>query len=241
MNLVLFDFDGTLTKLDTTLEFASCLSAQRPVRGRHLLVAGALMLSRLHILSNNALKKIFARLFLRGRTQNEVRQTAERYICSRLDAVVDARILGLLQDHLNRGDRIYLVSANFDCLLEPFARHWSLDGVVATRAAARQGIYTGGLAGAACHGHEKLQQVISRFGGEALAQAVAYGNQDDAPLLHCAGKGYLVRRAGPPGRIGRMRRWVRLLTGQLNADDLAAAVTIEQLAGPVRAEPPTRR
>jgi HAD superfamily hydrolase (TIGR01490 family) len=240
MSLVLFDFDGTVTKLDTTLEFASFISAQHPGRGRRLLVAGALILARLRLLSNTALKRVFARLFLQGRTHDEIRQIADRYIRTRLDAVVDAKILGLLRDHLNRGDQIYLVSANFDCLLEALARHWSLAGVIATRAASQQGIYTGGIVGAACHGYEKRQQVIARFGGEAVAQSVAYGNQDDAPLLRCSGTGYLVRRASPPDRIGRMLRWIRLLTGQMNADDLAAAVVIERLPGPVRIGPPTR-
>jgi phosphatidylglycerophosphatase C len=227
MKLVFFDFDDTMTKHDTTLAIGVFFAGQRPARGRLPLLVFALGLAGIRALTNTGLKRIFALLFFRGETTEGVRERVVNFYQTCLDTLVDDELLGRLQMHVDRGDSVYLVSANFDCLLEPLAPRWSLTGVIATKADLRGGVYTGGIVGTACRGREKLRRVIAHFGQAAVAQAVAYGNQNDAPLLRTVGQGYLVRRAKPPGPFGRFRRWVRILSGKLSRDDLPSTRLIE--------------
>jgi len=232
MNLVLFDFDDTVTKLDTTLPFGAFFVGHPRIRGRLLLLIFALGLAKFRVITNTGLKKIFARLFLRGRTRENVRELANGFYQTRMEALVDEELISTLRMHVVQGDSVYLLSANFDCLLEPLVARWSLAGVIATRAEVRAEVYTGGITGVACHGEEKLQRVIARFGRAAVEQAVAYGNRDDAPLLHIARKGYLVRRTRSPGLVGRFRRWSRIVSWKLSADDLSHVRVIELLPAP---------
>jgi phosphoserine phosphatase len=125
---------------------------------------------------------------------------------------------------------VYLVSANFDCLLEPLMARWSLAGVIATQAECLAGVYTGGISGEACHGEEKLRRAVARLGQAAVSGAVAYGNRDDAPLLRAVRTAYLVRRGRPVPLLARLRRGRRILSGKLSRADLGAAHQIEPFA-----------
>jgi len=227
MNLVFFDFDDTLTRLDTTFPLGAFVTGQRKMRLRlpFLMVAAGML--KVRLLSNHGFKRVFARLFMRGLTIENARQLARDFFETHLDALADEEVLGRLRAHVDRGDQVYLVSANFACLLEPLVARWSLAGVIATEVDFTAGACTGGIQGAACHQQEKLRRVVDRFGPRAVAGAVAYGNEDDAPLLGAVGTAFLIRRAKPP-LLERLRRWRRLTSGPLNQQqDLTSVRTIE--------------
>lgn len=197
--LVLFDFDGTLTHTDSTLAFARLLD-NRGIRCQSPLIAGALVAARFKCLTNHQLKHCFARLLLAGRTLSETTQLAQQFLIAELPGIVDEHVLTILQRHAAEGDAVHVVSANFSVLLEPLRSRWPISGIIATDTEIRDGRLTGALAGAACHGAEKLRRVTEAFGAEAVRNAIAYGDsRGDRPLLGGVGQGYLVERA----RVGQ--------------------------------------
>jgi HAD superfamily hydrolase (TIGR01490 family) len=237
MNLVFFDFDDTVTALDTTLPLGAHLAGRRHARLRIFLLVLALALGKVRRLSNTGLKRVFGKLFLRGQTIEDIRQLALQFHRTSLNTLIDDKVMGVLRMHVDRGDHVYLVSASFDCLLEPLVEHWSLAGVIATEAEHHAGIYSGEIVGPACHGREKLRRTVTRFGEAAVRGATAYGNRDDAPLLGAVRTGYLVRRVTTPGLLERLRRWGRIFAGKLTREDLAAARIVEPF--PAANEPGT--
>ena len=226
MKLVLFDFDGTLTALDTTLPFGRHLAGEPAGRGPLARLVLALVLARFRLVSNTGLKRAFARYFLRGKPVAAVRQLALDFCRARLDSLVEPEVLGRLQTHVRNGDRVFLISANFACLLEPLVERWTLSGVIATRAEVTAGVYSGRLLGAACHGQAKLARARAEFTAADLQAATAYGNLDDMPLLIHVGQGFLVGRAAPAGPFGRVRRFLRLLAGNQASTSEPAPCTI---------------
>jgi phosphatidylglycerophosphatase C len=226
MNLVLFDFDSTVTTLDTTLPFGVFVAERCSARPRLFLLVSALLLAKVRLVSNSRLKGIFARLLLRGQTMDRIQQLALEFHDTHLNALTDDGALSALRTHVDNGDCVYLVSANFDFFLQPLVARWSLAGVIATRTEYRAGVCTGRIVGAACHGHEKLRRAITHFGATNLGKSVAYGNQDDSPLLNAVRTGCLVRRTKPRFPLGLLRRYYHILSGQISRIELTTALRI---------------
>jgi HAD superfamily hydrolase (TIGR01490 family) len=240
MNLVFFDFDDTLTLCDTTLLFGSRLSNQRSSRRKLLQLAFTLALLKARLTSNTGLKQTFARTFLRGLTMAEVQQHALDFCRNQLDMLTDEASVSALRQHVETGDSVYLLSANFACLLEPMVRHWSLAGTIATEAECKGDVFTGKISGTVCHGKEKLQRVIARFGAAAVKEAVAYGNRDDAPLLRAVKTGYLVKHHRPSSAFVRLRTINKLLSGNLSRSDLLCPRSIQSFADSIRSTTTTQ-
>jgi HAD superfamily phosphoserine phosphatase-like hydrolase len=227
MKLVLFDFDDTVTMVDTTLLFGVFVAGKGLARYRVFVLLLALMFAKARVLSNAGLKRIFMRLFLSGRTEDELRRLVLEFYQTWLNTLTDDSLLNTLRTHVVNGDRVYLVSANYDFFLQPLVERWSLAGVIATPIEYRAGRCTGRVIGTACHGHEKLRRAVVCFGPTALAEAVAYGNRDDSPLLQAVHTGYLIHRVRPPFPLGLMRRYAHILTGRLSRAELTAAPKID--------------
>ena len=237
MKLVLFDFDGTLTALDTTLPLGRHFAGATAGRAALARLGVALVLARFRLMSNTGLKKIFARQFLRGRSGPAVRELALAFWRSHLDSLAEPAVLDSLRAHVRNGDRVYLISANFDCLLEPLVDLWSVAGVIGTRAEITGGVYTGRLAGAACHGNGKLDRALAQVGAADLQSAIAYGNHDDLPLLRRVQQGFLVRRAASAGLFSRLRRLRGILAGKPAATGGPSACIITPLTPVLTSRP----
>jgi|GEM_PF-3043101 len=227
MNLVLFDFDDTVTTLDTTLLFGVFAVRKRRVRYRLVLLFAALMLAKGRVFSNTRLKQIFAWLLARGQTEDHLHDLAWAFHDAYAKTLIDEGVLKALRAHVERGDHVYLVSANFDFVLKPLIERWSLAGVIATQTEYRESLCTGNIRGTACHGDEKLRRAVVHFGAATLAKAIAYGNQDDAPLLNAVQTGYVIRRPRPSFPLGLLRRYCGIFFGRLDWAGLATGAKID--------------
>ena len=109
--------------------------------------------------------------------------------------------VGKLLWHIGRGDKVYLVSSNYDFFLQSLVRRWCLTGMIATETEVKNGIYTGKLHGPACYGREKLFRVISQFGGACVKEAISYGDdpKSDVFLMEAVKEAHWVQ--GPKGRM----------------------------------------
>jgi len=206
MDLVFFDFDKTLTTVDTTLPLASFLAAGRRKRMRYVLFLGIYFFSRARLISNQGLKQWFALLFLSGQSVDEITAAAREFFHKYLHFIRNADVLDRLRHHASRGSSIYLLSANFSFFLRPLQDIWPVTGIVATRTEIQNGMYTGRLLGRSCHGREKLERVVRAFGREAVSNAIAYSDDtSDMSLLECIREGYLVEHIRRPGRLPGLR------------------------------------
>jgi HAD superfamily phosphoserine phosphatase-like hydrolase len=142
-------------------------------------------------------KKRFLRCLLAGQPVARIRDLMEEFLDRRVQRLINQKVLGLLQKQQAQGEEVYLLSSNFDFLLDPLCQRWKLAGVLSTRAERLNGIFTGRLLGQTCHGEEKLARVMCEFGEQSVRQAVAYGDgKSDASILLAVAEGYWVRPKG---------------------------------------------
>lgn len=96
----------------------------------------------------------------------------------------------LAQEHLDKGQRVWLVTATPIELASVIARRLGLTGALGTVAETRNGVYTGRLVGDLLHGPAKAEAVraLAAREGLDLARCSAYSDSaNDLPLLSLVG------------------------------------------------------
>jgi HAD superfamily hydrolase (TIGR01490 family) len=189
--VAVFDFDGTITRRDSTLAF--CLAAVP--RPRLLLgtarVSPQLAAYRFRLLPNWAVKEAVLRAFFAGAAEEALRARAAAWAVRDLPRLVRPAAADRLRWHQEQGHRVVIASASLELFLEPWARSAGIDDVVATRLEVRGGLLTGRLDGGNCYGQAKLDRVRDLLGGLDGTEIYAYGDsRGDREVLAAAGHAF---------------------------------------------------
>ncbi|MFI7068322.1 HAD family hydrolase [Kribbella sp. NPDC050124] len=158
--------------------------------------------------------------------------------------------LALAQQHLDAGERVWLVTAAPVEVARLLARRLGLTGALGTVAAERDGIYTGELVGDILHGPAKAEAVraLAAREGLNLASCAAYSDSvNDLPMLELVGNpcainpdSRLRRHAEVAGwrirdyRTGRKAARLGLLTAGASGVTLGAVSAAVAIRGCVR-------
>jgi len=196
MNIVLYDFDRTLTKYDTIFSLGIAIASEkkRPFKTICRFIASLLKL-KLRRISNDEFKNRCAMLLLAGESEEKINRIIEKYLSRRLDSLIDTEVYNTIVKNQSRGNGVYIVSSNYDFFVNRFINLWRLSGVVATRAQIVNGIFSGKLLDKSCEGPQKVRRVRELFGDAVAGQAVAYGDsRGDLELLKYVRQGFWVRR-----------------------------------------------
>ena len=156
----------------------------------------------------------------------------------------------LAQQHLDAGERVWLVTAAPVEVARLLARRLGLTGALGTVAAERDGIYTGELVGDILHGPAKAEAVraLAAHEGLDLATCAAYSDSvNDLPMLELVGNpcainpdSRLRRHAEVAGwcihdyRTGRKAVRLGLLTAGASGITLGAVSAAVAIRGCVR-------
>lgn len=194
-----FDVDGTLTTRDCVVPFLRRVAGTPRIVvgvGRHPSRLGRDVARR----DRDALKALAAEAAFSGRPLVEVVDEGRAFALEVHDRWLRADSRARLDEHLDLGDSVVLVSASFEVYLEPLAELLGVDHAIGTRLALHpSGILTGRLDGPNCRGPEKVRRLhdwLDRGGGRSLARVVAYGDSHgDRELLADADEAHWIGRS----------------------------------------------
>lgn len=116
----------------------------------------------------------------------------------------------LTQDHLEAGQRVWLVTATPVELASILARRLGLTGALGTVAETAEGVYTGRLVGSLLHGEAKAAAVTALAAREGLdlARCSAYSDSlNDLPMLSLVGHPNVVNPDSDLRTVARDRNW----------------------------------
>ncbi len=207
-----FDFDGTLTEGGSVLDFLMAVSGRSKV-----LTATAALAPRLAhgalaggTTADETKEQLFERILV-GEEAGRVDEVAERFARHHLARHLRRDVRERFDRHLQRGDRVVIVSASPEVYVRVAGQLLGAHGVVATRLAVDDhGTLTGRYDGANCRGQEKLRRLRAWMeeDGAAPDRLWAYGNsRGDLRMLDAADVGVNVGRLG---RLGRLRAFASL-------------------------------
>jgi HAD superfamily hydrolase (TIGR01490 family) len=207
-----FDLDRTLLRRSSALALAGSFRERGIISRRQLLQAAAWQLLFVARGASHEAVRRGAEDGLRvlaGRRPEELRELVAGAMEPVLRPLVYAEPLRLVEHHRERGERVFVVSATLQEIVEAIADDLGFDGALGTVCEVRDGCYTG-YAVRALHAEAKaecLQELATREGLD-LADCTAYSDSHtDLPFLEAVGHPVAVNPDRVLRRVAEERGW----------------------------------
>jgi HAD superfamily hydrolase (TIGR01490 family) len=207
-----FDLDRTLLRRSSALALAGSFRERGLISRRQLLSAAAWQLLFVARGASHEAVRSAAEDGLRlldGYPVDDLRELVAEAMEPVLRPLVYAEPLRLVEQHRERGEPVYVVSATLQEIVEAIAEDLGFDGGLGTICEVRDGRYTG-RAVRALHAEAKaecLQEVAGREGLD-LAECTAYSDSHtDLPFLEAVGHPVVVNPDRELRRIAADRGW----------------------------------
>jgi len=146
----------------------------------------------------------------RGWDRDQIREIVREALEDTVEPIIFAEALDLIEAHRSAGNRVYLVSASPEEIVEPLAEHLGVDGCIATRAVVDEnGCYAGEVEFYAYGPFkaEAMRELADAVGIE-LEDSWAYSDSyTDLPMLEAVGHPVVVNPDRVLAKVARERSW----------------------------------
>jgi HAD superfamily hydrolase (TIGR01490 family) len=207
-----FDLDRTLLRRSSALALAGSFRERGLISRRQLLQAGAWQLLFVARGASHEAVRSAAEDGLRlldGYRVDDLRELVAEAMAPVLRPLVYAEPLRLVEQHRERGERVYVVSATLQEIVEGIADDLGFDGALGTICEVRDGCYTG-RALRALHAQAKaecVQELAAREGLDPAACTAYSDSHTDLPFLEAVGHPVAVNPDRELRRLAAARGW----------------------------------
>ena len=184
--LVLFDFDGTITTRDTLGEFL------KYYHGKITYFMGLAILSPIiaayvfKLMPNWKSKQYLLTWFLKNEPSVEFDRRCKEFVVKEVHALLRPEALQAISDYKKAGATVVVVSASAENWVKPWCDEHDLM-CIATRLQVREQRLTGKILGKNCHGPEKVCRIREMFNLSDYDEIIAYGDSSgDTEMLNLA-------------------------------------------------------
>lgn len=154
-----FDFDGTLTRKDTLLEFIKYACGRRRFYAGFLLFSPLLVLMKLGLLNNGKVKEKVFSWFFKGMEYDDFSEKG-RCFASLIAGFERKEMKDKLQKHISKGDEVYVVTASIEEWVRPYCMTLGVKQVLGTKVEVEDGVLTGHFSTPNCYGKEKVNRLL---------------------------------------------------------------------------------
>ncbi|MDR7280542.1 HAD family hydrolase [Catenuloplanes atrovinosus] len=208
-----FDLDNTMMQGASLYWFARGLASRRYFTARDV-ARFAWQQARFRLVSEHrghiSSARDVALAFFRGWTVGDVERLAEEIFDELMAERIWPGTHALARTHLERGQRVWLVTAAPIEIGRVIAQRLGLTGAIGTVAEITDGVYTGRLVGDLMHGAAKADAVhrLAEVEGLELRRCTAYSDSaNDLPMLTCVGTAVATNPDAALRRIARTKGW----------------------------------
>ena len=182
-----FDFDGTITRKDTLIEFLRFSGGSVRLYAVFALYSPLLVLMKSKLYSNQKAKeKIFAHYF-KSMPIEQFDNLCRRFYEQKGLALIYAEAKAQIAKHKEQGDEVVIISASLENWVCHFAEALEVDKLLATQVEVEDGKLTGRFLTANCYGKEKVNRLLSVYPERNKYYLMAYGDsRGDKELLQFA-------------------------------------------------------
>lgn len=190
MNIAFFDFDGTITKKDTLMEFTKyAVGGLRFYLGFFILLP-AMVFFKLKLIPNYRAKEMFLGYFFKAWSVEKFQNLADKYAKNEIDKILREKALEKLNWHKENGHEVVVVSASIDMWLKAWCEKNHLK-LICTKLEIKDKKITGKILGKNCHGIEKVNRIKEVYDLNNFETIYAYGDSSgDKQMLEMAHESY---------------------------------------------------
>ena len=187
--LYAFDFDGTLTKRDSLVEFIQYAKGSISFLFGFTVFSPYIILMKLKILPNWKVKQKLFSWYFKGMEYKEFKNLCYRFAKEKY-SILKSSGLQYINEIAEKGDQIIIVSASVDDWVEPFFQDYPIR-VLGTKLEVIHGKLTGKFKTKNCYGIEKVNRIVSEFPHRNDYLLIALGDsQGDKEMLDFADQSY---------------------------------------------------
>ncbi len=186
--LVLFDFDGTLSRKDSFIPFLHFVTGTSGMIFRLILLLPSIALYLTNFRDNHWLKNRFITVFLKGLTVSELQELGQLFYDAKLKKQLRKKAIEALELHRKAAHECVVVSASAEYWLQPFCDQFGLK-LICTRWETNDGRISGKILGKNNYGAEKARRILEEYRLTDYQLVVAYGDSHgDSEMLELAGR-----------------------------------------------------
>lgn len=186
MNLVLFDFDGTITRDDSLLEFVAYVVGFKKFFRGILALSPILAAYKLGLASNNFTRRKLLGYFFSGMSADKFDKICKKYSATHIEDILKQSAMDKIASYKAAGDKIVIVTASLEDWLRPWCDAQGLE-LLGTKIRRKGGIITGEIEGQNCYGAQKVARVRAAYDVQAFDRIIAYGDsRGDREMLEFA-------------------------------------------------------
>lgn len=175
MRLAIFDFDGTITRHDSFLDFIIfCHGLPRAGLGL-ILNSPFVLLMVLKLYPRGQTKERIWEYFFQNWSNEKFERCAQNFVNDRLPRILRPKAVEKLNWHKAQGHRIVVASASFENYLKFWTKKEGFD-LIATQGKVLDGNLTGKFATPNCHGEEKARRLRETYDLKDFDHIYAYGD-----------------------------------------------------------------
>lgn len=188
--LALFDFDGTLTRRDTLIEFLRFYHGPGNFYKGMLRLSPILIAYKSRLIKNWAAKERVLTYFLGGEKVSAVEDKGRQFALEKVPHLIRKEALERMHWHLKRQDRVIVVSASASYWIKPWTDQEGVE-LIATSLEVTNGHLSGRISGRNCYGPEKERRIREELDPDNYIEICAYGDtRGDREMLALASHPY---------------------------------------------------
>jgi len=188
-SITVFDFDGTITKKDTLLEFIKFCKGRKSFIIGFLLYSPLLIAYKIGLYPNWKVKQKIFSYFFKGMKYDTFCDFGERFAL-KINSFINENIFEKLKEHMAKGDDIYVISASIKEWVSPWCKNLGIENVLGTQIEVINGTITGAFKSKNCYGQEKVNRLLEKEPNRNEYFLTAYGDsRGDKEMLEFADKG----------------------------------------------------
>lgn len=188
MIVAFFDFDGTITKKDTFLDFVAFTHGKKKmVKGilRYFITA---LGYKLGMVSGHTIKEKLLTYFYQNFSAVQMESLGHSYCDNQLPLTIRKKALEQIHWHKKQGHKVVVVTASISYWVAPWCKELGID-LLATNAEVKGEVLTGKLLGKNCIRQEKVNRIKKAYNLESITYSYGYGNsRGDRELLEMVDK-----------------------------------------------------
>jgi len=190
-DVAIFDFDGTITRKDTLLEFIKFSKGKWRFYSGFLLFSPLLVAMKLKIYPNWKAKQQLFSFFYKGVSIEQFNHWSNGFIVE-IEKILRSKAVEAIKSHKDNDDKVVIISASIENWIIPWADRMGVDTVLATKIEIdNNGLLTGKFSTKNCYGREKVNRLLEIFPDRNNYKLTAYGDsRGDRELIDFADKGF---------------------------------------------------